>query len=112
MIFKWGLKVRGEPENDEKNETLNRAMEYAGVVGVKLVDMLASINSNVEVIIPCMPIQHTFGRDGLQNFIHNHQDHLEWLEDQLGNLMAMMENTVGRLSVVNKSYWWDLYWVE
>ena len=64
-VFKQGLKLRGEPRNVERNETLNRAMEYAGVVGVELVDMLASINSKVEAIAPCVPTQHTFGRDGL-----------------------------------------------
>ena len=80
-------------------------MEYAGVVGVELVDMLASINKKVEVIAPHMPTQHTFGRDGLQNFICNHQDRLEQLEDQLGNLVTMTENMVGRLSMANELYY-------
>ena len=61
----------------EENEVLDRVMEYTGVVGVELVDMLASVNLKVEAIMPHMPAQHTFGGDSLQNFIHNHQDQLE-----------------------------------
>ena len=61
---------------------------------------------------PHVPAQHMFGGDGLQNFIRNHQDHLEWLEDQLGNLMMMTENAVGRLSIANESYHQDLHQVE
>ena len=61
----------------EENKVLDRAMEYAGVVRVEFADMLASINLKVEVIAPCMPVQHTFRGDGLQNFIWDHQDHLE-----------------------------------
>ena len=72
------------------------------MVGVELVDMLASINSKVEAIAPCVPTQHTFGRDGLQNLIHDYQDHLEQLEDQLGNLITMMERLVMDLHLQNK----------
>ena len=76
VVFKWGLKVRKAEGDGEENKVLDRAMEYAGVVGVELADMLVSINLKVEVIAPHVPMQHTFGRDGLQNFIHDHQDHL------------------------------------
>ena len=74
------------------------------MVGVELADMLASINLKVEALVPCVPMQHTFGRDGLQNFIHNHQDYLEQLEGQLSDLITMTEHVVGRLSAVNESY--------
>ena len=76
-IFKQGLKVRKAEGNGEENKVLDRAMEYAGVVRVELADMLVSVNSKVEVIAPCVPTQHMFGRDGLQNFICDHQDRLE-----------------------------------
>ena len=79
-VFKHGSKLRTEPRNMEQNETLDRVMEYSSMVGVELVDMLASINSKVEALAPCVPMQHTFGGDGLQNFICNHQDCLEHLE--------------------------------
>ena len=79
-------------------------MEYVGVVGVELVDMLASINSKVEALAPCVPTQHTFGGDQLQNFIHNHQDHPEQLEGQLGDLITMMEHVVILICLQNKSY--------
>ena len=90
MVFKWGLKARKAEGDREENETLDRVMEYAGVVGVELADMLASINLKVEVIKPHVLMQHTFGGDSLQNFICDHQDQLERLEDQFANLMMMM----------------------
>ena len=82
------------------------------MVGVELVDILVSINPRVEELVPHVPMQHTFRGNGLQNFICNHQDHLEQLEDQLSNLVTMTENVVGRLSVANKSYHQDLHQVE
>ena len=80
--------------NGENNKVLDRAMEYVGVVGVELVDMLASVNLRLLAIEPHMPAQHTFGGNGLQNFICDHQDHMEWLDDQLGDLITMMEHTI------------------
>ena len=74
------------------------------MVGVELADMLASINLRLLAIELWMPAQHTFRGDSLQDYIHDHQDHLEQLEDQLSDLTMMMELAVGRLSVVNKSY--------
>ena len=69
--------MRKAEGDGEENKVLDRAMEYVGVVGVELADMLASINSKVEAIAPHMPAQHTFRVDGLQNFIWDHQDHLK-----------------------------------
>ena len=97
-VSKWGLKVRKAEGDREENETLNRVMEYARVVGVELVDMLVSVNLRVEAIEPHVPTQHTFSRDGLQNFICDHQDQLEQLEDQLANLMTMTEDAWGGLA--------------
>ena len=51
-IFKRGLKVRNVEGDREESRTLDRAMEYAGVVGVELADMLVSVNSKVEVLVP------------------------------------------------------------
>ena len=82
-------------------------MEYAGAVGVEVADMLASVNKKVQAIKPHVPAQHTFRGDGLQNFIRDHQDCLEWLEDQLGDLMTMT-NTVERLQIWVESYYQDL----
>ena len=93
-VLKRGLKVRSATTDRENNEGLDRAMEYTGVVGVELVEMLASINLRLLAIEPRMPAQHTFGGNGLQNFICDHQDHMEWLEDQLGDLITMMEHTI------------------
>ena len=104
--------MRGKPRDVERNETLDRAMEYVGVVGIELVDMLVSVNTKVEALVPHVPTQHIFSRDGLQNFIYNHQDCLECLEEQLGNLITMMENVMGWLSVAKKSYCYDLRRVE
>ena len=52
VIFKWGLKARSVEVDREENTTLDRAMEYTGVVGVELADMLASVNSKVKVLVP------------------------------------------------------------
>ena len=69
--------MRRAEGDSEENKVLDRAMKYAGVVGVELADMLASVNSKVEVITPRVLTQHTFSGDSLQNFICNHQDQLE-----------------------------------
>ena len=44
-------------ERREGDETLDRAMEYTGAVGVELVDMLVSINTRV-------PDQYMFSGNG------------------------------------------------
>ena len=58
-IFKQGLKARKAEGDSEENEVLDRAMEYTGVVGVELEDMLASVNSKVKDLAPQVPVQHT-----------------------------------------------------
>ena len=52
------------------------------MVGVELADMLASVNSKVEELVPQVPAQYIFGGDGLWNYICDHQDCLEHLEGQ------------------------------
>ena len=49
-LLKQGLKSRTEQR--ERDETLDRAMEYTRAVGVELADMLVSINSRVEELAP------------------------------------------------------------
>ena len=51
-IFRWDLKVRSAEMDREEIMTLDRAMEYAGVVGVELANMLASVNSKVKALVP------------------------------------------------------------
>ena len=80
-------------------------MEYTRVVGVELADMLASINTRVLD-------QYTFSGDGLCQFIQDHQDCLEQLEDQLSNLIMMTNWSVMELQLTNKSYHWNLWRVE
>ena len=58
------MKARNTEGDGEENSVLDRAMEYARVVGVELADMLVSINLKVEVITPCVPTQHTLGTKG------------------------------------------------
>ena len=55
-VFKQGLKVRKAKGNSEENKTLDRVMEYVGVVGVELVDILVSINPRVEELVPHVPM--------------------------------------------------------
>ena len=74
-------------------------MEYAGVVGAELADMLTAVNEKVKAIEPRVPAQHTFGGDGLQNFIRDHQEELECLSHQVENLMTMTNEAVRRLQV-------------
>ena len=44
--------MRKAEGDSEESEVLDRAMEYAGVVGVELVDMLVSINLKVKALAP------------------------------------------------------------
>ena len=55
-----------------------------------------------------MLTQHTFSGDSLCQFIQDYQDHLEWLEDQLGDLIIMTNHTVHNLQVANQVYHQDL----
>ena len=86
-------------DNGEENEVLDRAMEYAGAVGVEVTNMLMAVNEKVKDLELQVPTQHTFGGNGLQNFIQDHQDHLEQLEDQLRDLMMMMNRAVEGLMI-------------
>ena len=111
-IFKQGLKARKVEYNGEEEKVLDRPMEYTGVVGVEVADMLASVNKKVQALEPHVPAQHTFRGDGLQNFIQDHQDHLKHLEGQLGNLTTMVDHMVRCQDITLESYCWDLCWVE
>ena len=98
-------KVKGD---GEEYEILDRAVEYTGVVGAELADMLTAVHKKVWALEPCVPAQHTFGGDGLQNFIQDHQDQLERMEGQLGDLTTMTNTAVKRLMIHMESYYWDL----
>ena len=52
VIFKQGLKARSSEKDGEEAEVLDRAIEYAGVVGVELADILVSVNLKVEALAP------------------------------------------------------------
>ena len=71
-LLSWGLKLRLEWR--EWDKMLDQVMEYTDAVGVELADMLVSIN--VRVLD-----QYMFGGNGLCQFMQDHQDCLEWLED-------------------------------
>ena len=51
-VFKQGLKARKADDDGEEYEGLERAMEYAGVVGAELADMLTLVHEKVKVIKP------------------------------------------------------------
>ena len=87
-------------------------MEYAGVVGAELADMLTAVHEKVKAIEPWVPAQHTFGRDGLQNFIRDHQEELERLAHQVENLTTMMNEAVTRLQVGQERQRADLRMAE
>ena len=61
--------------------------------------MLTAVNEEVKAIEPRVPAQHTFGGDGLQNFIRDHQEELERLSHQVENLTTMTNKAVRRLQV-------------
>ena len=73
-VLARGLKARKADDDREEYEGLERAMEYAGVIRAELADMLTAVHEKVKAIEPRVPAQHTFGGDGLQNFIHDHQE--------------------------------------
>ena len=87
-------------------------MEYAGVVGAELADMLMVVHEKVKVIEPRVPTQHTFGGDGLQNFIRDHQDELERLSHQVENLTMMTNKAVRKLQVGQERQRADLRMAE
>ena len=87
-------------------------MEYAGVVGAELADMLTAVNEKVKAIEPRVPAQHTFGGDGLQNFIRDHQEELERLSHQVENLTTMTNEAVRRLQVGQERQRADLRMAE
>ena len=87
-------------------------MEYARAVEVEVANMLMVVHEKVQVLEPQVPTQHTFGGNGLQEFIQDHQDCLEWLEDQLGDLTMMTNQAMEGLMIQNKSYHQDLCQVE
>ena len=111
-LLKRGLKVRKVKDDREECEMLERAMEYARVVGVELADMLTAVHEKVWALELWVPAQHTFRGDSLQNFIRDHQDQLEQMEGQLGDLMTMMNQVVERLMICSESYRRDLCCVE
>ena len=87
-------------------------MEYAGVVRAKLADMLMMVHEKVKALEPWVPTQHTFGGDGLQNFIRDHQDELEHLSHQVENLTTMANEAVTRLQVGQECQRQDLWKAE
>ena len=107
-----GLKARKADDDGEEYEGLERAMEYAGVVGAELADMLTAVNEKVKAIEPRVPAQHTFGGDGLQNFIRDHQEELERLSHQVENLTTMTNEAVRRLQVGQERQRADLRMAE
>ena len=74
--------------------------------------MLTAVHEKVKVLEPWVPTQHMFGGDGLQDFICDHQDRLEHIEGQLGDLMTMMDVAVRHQDIALEAYCWDLWWVE
>ena len=68
-VFEWGLKMRMDKEDGEEHKLLDWVMEYAGTVGLEVADMLMMVHEKVCALEPRVPTQHTFGGDGLQNFI-------------------------------------------
>ena len=108
-LFMRGLESRTEVDNGEENEVLDRAMEYARAIGVEVVDMLTVVHKKVKALELQVLTQHTFGGDGLQEFIHNHQDHLEHIEGQLGDLTTMVDCAVCSQDLALESYCQDLW---
>ena len=111
-MFAWGLKARKAEDDGEEYKGLERAMEYMGVVGIKLADMLTLVHEKVRALELRVLAQHTFGGDGLQNFIHDHQEELERLSHQVENPMTMTNEAVRRLQVGQERQRRDLQRVE
>ena len=74
--------------------------------------LATSSDEKVKALEPHVPTQHTFGGDGLQNFIQDHQEELERLSHQVENLMVMMNEAVLRLQVGQEHQHQDLQRAE
>ena len=103
-----GLESCTEVDDGEENEVLDQAMEYARAVRVEVVDMLMAVHEKVKALEPWVLTQHMFGGDGLQDFIRDHQDHLEHIEGQLSDLTTMVDHAVHRQDIALELYRWDL----
>ena len=64
-----GLKARKADDDGEEYEGLERAMEYAGVVGAELADMLTAVNEKVKAIEPWV-LAHTGGKGAFTQWAH------------------------------------------
>ena len=49
-VLMRGLESRTEVDDREENEVLDRAMEYAGAVGVEVMDMLTAVHKKVRAL--------------------------------------------------------------
>ena len=111
-LFKRGLESWVKENDGEEDEVLDKAMEYTGVVAVEVTNMLMSVNKRLREIEPQVLAQQMFRGNGLQNFIHDHQDRLEHIEGQLGDLTIMVDHTIHRQDITLESYHQDLWQVE
>ena len=57
--------MRTDKEGGEEHELLDQVMEYAGMVGLEVANMLMMVHKKVRVLEPWVPNQHTFGGNGL-----------------------------------------------
>ena len=76
---------------------IDYSMEYMGIVGGMMMGLMAEMNDWI-------PAGHTFGGDGLRNFISDHQTRLEEGEanmDALRGEMAWMRTSLEQVEAMN-----------
>ena len=65
-------------------------MEYTGAVGVIVMEQLVTVNDQV-------PDDHTFSRTGLRDFVSNHEERLERVEEY----QNLTEHALHNLQIVD-----------
>lgn len=96
-VLRRGLRARQE-QGTGMGAGVDYAMEYAGVVGGMVMGLLADFNERI-------PAGHTFGGDGLRDFIGDHQNRLEEGEanvDALCGEMARMRTSLEHVVESNR----------
>lgn len=95
-VLKRGLCARQE-HGTGMGAGIDYSMEYMGIVGGMMMGLMAEMNDWI-------PAGHTFGGDGLRDFISDHQTRLEEGEanmDALRGEMAWMRTSLEQVEAMN-----------
>ena len=92
-VLEQGLQARKVKDDGEECETLERVMEYTGIVRVEVLDMLTAVHEKVWALEPRVPMQHTVTHpNGLGYFWEETEPRKSRQENNRGRKRAEEEN--------------------